>query len=407
MSEFIESIQMWINNLSVNSIIIFIMMIFMLIGAVDRIQGNRWGYGQQFEEGFHAIGPMMLAMAGVIAAAPVLAIVLKPIVVPIYQLIGADASMFAGTLLASDTGGYPLAMELAGNNAVGNFSGLLVANMLGATLVFTLPVGMSLMKEKDYPYLGACLGRAFCVKFRNTPFLAGIITIPIGCLVGGIVMNFTSYKMSLLSIIRNMLPVILMAALIVIGLWNWPEKMLKGFQKFGTGLKILITIFIAIAVFEYQTGIHFPLFRVMVEEDSNGTIPLENSFLICGQIGTILIGAFPMVKWMTKTFGSILSKVGKTFGMNEVGSAGLIATLANNIAMFNMIGDMNEKSKIINIAFAVSASFTFGDHLAFTAGVNPKMIVPVIVGKLTAGCTAFLLASALTSKLLVKIQIKK
>ena len=385
MSEFIESIQMWINNLSVNSIIIFIMMIFMLIGAVDRIQGNRWGYGQQFEEGFHAIGPMMLAMAGVIAAAPVLAIVLKPIVVPIYQLIGADASMFAGTLLASDTGGYPLAMELAGNNAVGNFSGLLVANMLGSTLVFTLPVGMSLMKEKDYPYLGAGV-------------LAGIITI---------VMNFMSYKMSLLSIIRNMLPVILMAALIVIGLWVWPEKMLKGFQKFGTGLKILITIFIAIAVFEYQTGIHFPLFRVMVEEDSNGTIPLENSFLICGQIGTILIGAFPMVKWMTKTFGSILSKVGKTFGMNEVGSAGLIATLANNIAMFNMIGDMNEKSKIINIAFAVSASFTFGDHLAFAAGVNPKMIVPVIVGKLTAGCTAFLLASALTSKLLVKIQIKK
>lgn len=85
------------------------------------------------------------------------------------------------------------------------------------------------MKEKDYPYLGAGV-------------LAGIITIPIGCLVGGIVMNFTSYKMSLLSIIRNMLPVILMAALIVIGLWVWPEKMLKGFQKFGTGLKILITI---------------------------------------------------------------------------------------------------------------------------------------------------------------------
>ena len=169
----------------------------------------------------------------------------------------------------------------------------------------------------------------------------------------------------------------------------------------------MITIFIAIAVFEYQTGIHFPLFRIMVEEDSNGTIPLENSFLICGQIGTILIGAFPMVKWMTKTFGSILSRVGKVFGMNEVGSAGLIATLANNIAMFNMINNMNEKSKILNIAFAVSASFTFGDHLAFVAGVNPSMIVPVIVGKFTAGCTAFLLASMLTPKLLEKIQIKK
>lgn len=116
------------------------------------------------------------------------------------------------------------------------------------------------MKEKDYLILVQV-------------FWQELITIPIGCLVGGIVMNFTSYKMSLLSIIRNMLPVILMAALIVIGLWNWPEKMLKGFQKFGTGLRILITIFIAIAVFEYQTGIHFPLFRVMVEEDSNGYNP--------------------------------------------------------------------------------------------------------------------------------------
>lgn len=92
MSEFVGCIQIWGSNLSVNSIIIFIMMIFMLIGAVDRIRGNRWGYGQQFEEGFHAIGPMMLAMAGVIAAAPVLAIVLKPVIVPIYQLIGADRS---------------------------------------------------------------------------------------------------------------------------------------------------------------------------------------------------------------------------------------------------------------------------------------------------------------------------
>lgn len=85
MSEFVECIQIWGSNLSVNSIIIFIMMIFMLIGAVDRIRGNRCGYGQQFEEGFHAIGPMMLAMAGVIAATPVLAIVLKPVIVPIYQ----------------------------------------------------------------------------------------------------------------------------------------------------------------------------------------------------------------------------------------------------------------------------------------------------------------------------------
>ena len=45
-------------------------------------------------------------------------------------------------------------------------------------------------------------------------------------------------------------------------------------------------------------------------------------------------------------------------------SAGLVATLANNIAMFNIMGEMNPKGKILNVAFAVSAAFVFGDHLA-------------------------------------------
>ena len=391
---FTESIRIWAGNLSVNSIIIFVMMIFMIIGAIDRARGNKWGYGEQFEEGFHAVGPMMLAMVGVIAAAPVLAILLKPFLVPLYQLIGADASMFAGTLLASDTGGYPLAMELAGNESIGNFAGLLVANMLGVTLVFTIPVGMSMMKAEDRPYLGAGV-------------LAGIITIPAGCIVGGLTMNLTPYKIRLDTILLNMIPVILVAALIAAGLWIWPDKLLNGFQKFGTVLNAIITIFTAIAVFEYQTGIRFPLFHIMVEANADGIIPLENSFLVCGQIGTILIGAFPMVKWVTRTFGSFLSRIGKAFGMNESGSAGLIATLANSLAMFNILGDMNEKGKILNIAFAVSAAFVFGDHLAFAAGVNPEMILPVVIGKLTAGCTAFLLASILTPKLLIKIQGKK
>lgn len=390
---FTESIRSWGSHLSVNSIIIFIMMVFMIIGAIDRARGNKWGYGEEFEEGFHAVGPMMLAMVGVIAAAPVLAILLKPLIVPLYQLIGADASMFAGTLLASDTGGYPLAMELAGNESIGNFAGLLVANMLGVTLVFTIPVGMSMIKAEDHPYLGAGV-------------LAGIITIPIGCIVGGLAMNLTPYKISMATILVNMIPVILVAALIAAGLWFWPAKLLTGFQKFGTGLNAIITILTAIAVFEYQTGIRFPLFHIMVEPNAEGIIPLENSFLVCGQIGTILIGAFPMVKWVTKTFGKALSKIGKAFGMNESGSAGLIATLANSLAMFNIIGDMNKKGKILNIAFAVSAAFTFGDHLAFAAGINPEMILPVVIGKLAAGCTAFLLANILTPKLLSKIQVK-
>lgn len=389
---FTESFGYWMANLSVNSVILFIMMIFMLVGAVDKIRGNKLGYGEEFDNGFLAMGSLAIAMAGVVAAAPVLAIILKPIIVPIYGMLGADASMFATTLLANDMGGYPLAMELAANENIGNFAGLILGSMMGPTIVFTIPVALSIIKPEDRPYLASGV-------------LAGLITIPLGCIAGGLVMNLTPYKISLATILVNLIPVILIAGAIVAGLWFIPERMIRGFNKFGTGVTVLITIFTAIAVFQYITGIHFPLFDIMVDPEKNGgVIPLEVGLLICGQIAIVLIGAFPMVKWITKTFGKSLEKVGSMLGMNEEGSTGLVATLANNIAMFNILDKMNPKGKIINVAFAVSAAFVFGDHLGFTAGANPEMIFPVVVGKLTAGITAVMLSLLLAPKLLEKVE---
>ena len=390
-SVFTDSFKDWIANLSINSIIIFIMMIFMIVGAVDKIRGNKKGYGEQFEEGFNAMGPLAIAMAGVVAAAPVLAIILKPIILPVYELFGADASMFATTLLACDMGGYPLAMNLAADESIGNFAGLILGTMMGPTIVFTIPVALSIIKKEDRPFLGAGI-------------LAGLITVPLGCIAGGLVMNMTPYKISIGSILVNLIPVIIIAGLIVIGLWFIPQKMISGFNKFGTGVTVVITFFTAVAVFEYQTGIKFPLMNIMVEPDADGAIPLESGLLVCGQISIVLIGAFPMVKWITDTFSKPLEKIGEKMGMNDAGSTGLIATLANNIAMFNIMKDMNAKGKILNVAFAVSAAFVFGDHLGFTAGVNNSMIFPVIVGKLTAGITALILANLMSPMLLAKVQ---
>ncbi len=387
-----ESLKAYIGNLTVNSVIITIMTIFMLVGAIDKIRGNKLGYGEQFDEGFNAMGPLAIAMAGVVAAAPVLSILLKPIISPIYTLVGADPSMFATTLLACDMGGYPLAMQLAADDTIGNFSGLILGSMMGPTIVFTIPVALSIIKKKDRPYLAAGI-------------LAGLITIPIGCIAGGLVMNLTPYKIGLSTILINLIPVIVVAGLIVLGLWFKPAKMIEGFNHFGTAVTVIITIFTAIAIFEYETGIMLPLFDIMVDPaKNNGVNGLESGLLVCGQIACVLVGAFPMVKWITKTFGSALEKIGGYLGMNDTGSAGMVATLANNIAMFNIMGDMNPKAKLMNVAFAVSAAFVFGDHLGFTAGNNPEMIFPVVVGKLVAGITALILANILAPKLLSKIE---
>ena len=190
---FTKSISEWFSTISINKIIIFVMMIFMIVGAVDKIRGNKKGYGEQFDEGFNAMGPLAIAMAGVVAAAPVLAIILKPVIVPVYELFGADSSMFATTLLACDMGGYPLAMQMASNETIGNFSGLILGTMMGPTIVFTIPVALSIIKKEDRGYLGAGI-------------LAGLITVPIGCIVGGLVMNVTPYKIDILTIVINLIP---------------------------------------------------------------------------------------------------------------------------------------------------------------------------------------------------------
>lgn len=388
---FISSMEDWLNHISVNSVIIFIMMCFMIVGAIDRLCGNRRGYGEALEEGLRSMGVLALAMAGVIAATPVLTKICLPVITPVYRLLGADPSMFAGTLLGSDMGAYSLALETAQNSNIGVYSGLILGSMMGTTIVFTIPIALTIVKKEDRSYLG-------------TGILCGLITIPIGCIVGGIAMRSTPYHMDMRTILINTVPVIIVGILLVTGLWIVPQKMIRGFSIFGNVITKLVTIFLVIAVFEYETSIKFPLFYLMIEPDQNGVIPLESGLLTCGKIAIVLMGAFPMVKWIEKTFARPLCRLGSKIGMNVDGVSGLLATMANNIAMFQKLDQMTSKEKLINIAFAVSASFVFGDHLGFVAGVNQEMVFPVVIGKLTAGVTALFLANVLSPILLSKMQ---
>ena len=364
--------------MGINDIIIYIMVIFMIIGGIDKILGNKFGYGEKFEEGFMAMGSLALAMVGVISLAPVLAKVLRPVVEPLYTALGADPAMFATTLLANDMGGYPLATELAKDPNAGLFAGLILGAMMGPTLVFTIPVALGIIEKEDRPYLAKGV-------------LAGMITIPLGCLAGGLVAGF-----GINMIIMNLIPIIIFAVLICIGLWLIPEKMTKGFTIFGQGVVIVITIGLMAAIVETLTGI------VVIP----GMAPLSEGINVIGSIAIVLAGAFPLVHFITKAFKAPLTKVGKQLGMNEVGAAGLVATLANNIPMFGMLKDMDENGKIINVAFAVSAAFVFGDHLGFTGGVNKSMIFPMIVGKLVGGITAIVVAKILFARKKNKLEAK-
>ena len=350
--------------MSINEIIVYIMVGFMVLGAIDKIIGNKFGLGEKFDEGIMAMGALAIAMVGVVSLAPVLATILKPIVVPVYGFLGADPAMFATTLLANDMGGYPLAMELALTREAGLFAGLILGAMMGPTIVFTIPVALGIIQKEDHPFLAKGV-------------LAGLITIPIGCLAGGLVAGF-----EIGMILSNLVPIILVSLLLALGLWLIPSKMINGFIVFGKGVVVVITIGLAAIIIETLTGF------VVIP----GMAPISDGISIVGSIAIMLAGAFPMVFAITKVFSKPLMKMGKLLGMNDVSAAGMVATLANNIPMFGLMKDMDNRGKVLNVAFAVSAAFVFGDHLGFTAGVEREMIFPMVVGKLVAGVTAVALA---------------
>ncbi len=360
--------------MSINEIIIYIMVIFAALGALDRIIGNKFGLGEKFEEGIMAIGALAISMVGIIALAPVIANLLKPVIVPLFGFLGADPAMFAGSILANDMGGAPLAEALAIDPNAGLFGGLIVGAMLGPTIVFTIPVALGIIRDEDRKYLA-------------TGVLAGVITIPIGSFVGGLIAGFP-----LMMVIRNLIPIIIFAVLIALGLWKFESAMVKGFTYFGKFVVAVITLGLGAGIVEKLTGI------VLIP----GMNPIEEGFTVVADIAIVLAGAFPLVYVITKVFKTPLLKLGKLLGMNDVAAAGLVASLANSIPMFGMMKDMDNRGKILNVAFAVSAAFVFGDHLGFTAGFNQAMIFPMIVGKLVGGITAVFVAMFIANKTLKK-----
>ena len=343
------------------------MAVFAALGAADRILGGRLGLGQEFENGIMTFGSLALSMLGIICLAPVLASVLRPAVVPVFRLLGADPGMFPGSILACDMGGAALALEMSEDRGAGLFGGVIVGSMLGATVVFTIPVALGILREQDRPFLAQGV-------------LAGIVTIPLGALVSGLLSG-----LALNLILRNLIPIILFALLIVLGLWKAETAMIKGFVLFGRFVTALITVGLAAAIVEALTGF------VLIP----GMAPLSEGYATIGSIAIILAGAFPLIYTITKVFHKPLMKLGGLLGMNEIAAAGLVATLANSIPLFGMLRDMDDRGKVLNVAFAVSAAFVFGDHLGFTASFAPELLVPVIVGKLVGGVSAVVVAALL------------
>lgn len=357
-----------------DNLFLIIVGVFAIIGSIDYAFGNKLGIGEQFAEGFLCMGPTALSMVGIICIIPLLKEIMTPVILPLSSVFGFDPSI-VGALLANNMGGYSLATQLASNEQLGLFSGLIVSSMFGATLVYSIPVGLGIVNKAKH----AAFAKGIMI---------GIITIPIGCIVGGLIMGLSIIDCGL-----NLLPIIVLSIIIILG-FKFNEKfVLNCFMGFSKGLNALIIISLGIVAFQSISQI-----KILSNVDD-----IYIGLQVVVEMGVAQLGILPLITFIIKIFHNVLEYIGKKMGISAVGTAGLITCCINAISVFTMMNDMDEKDIVIVNSFMVSAICAFTAHLSFTVSVNSSFVIPMILSKLISGIAGVILALIITKKQL-KIQ---
>ena len=88
------------------------------------------------------------------------------------------------------------------------------------------------------------------------------------------------------------------------------------------------------------------------------------------------------------TSATATAALGRLLGINSTAVSGLFFTMGNSVTTFETVDSMDERGVILNSAFAVSGSFVFIDHLAFTLSFNSDYVPAMVAAKLVAGVLA-------------------
>lgn len=382
----------------IGTFVIYIIMICAVIGAIASIVDSDSPLGREFSAGLHAIGYIFIPVAGIMASIPYLSAFVDAVAGPLFHAVGADPAMAATSIIAVDMGGYQLARALAQSQ-----EGWIMASgtgfMAGATIIFTIPVGLAMLDKDDHQYMAVGI-------------MCGVLAIPVGVLVSCLALGVMgiavrpeiaatgeathALAMNTLQVMRNIAPLIVFCLVLATCLKLFPKAMIRLFLGFGRVMYAAITLVLVFSIVEYFTGFFTRVFghwgfAPIIADAEDQFRALE----IAGYIGIMLCGAFPMVWLMNRFLQRPMQWVGARLGLSSAGTAGLLAAAANVLAMFRLVKDMPPRDKVLVISFAVCGAFMFGDHLAFSANFQPTIILPLLLGKLAGGIAGFAIAMRL------------
>ena len=346
------------------NVLTVIILVFFFLGAADYIIGNKFGIGEEFKKAFSLFAPMALSMLGMIVVAPQIGVWLMPVFDKFYAVFGIDPSIIPASLFANDMGGMALAQTVYKSEAFGKFNAFVVSSMMGTVISYTIPFSVGVVKQEQHYQLFFGL-------------LCGIITVPVGCFVAGLVCGLPA-----LGLLLNLLPLIILSILVGAALILIPKICIKCFSVFGVLMRTISVIGLICAVFTFLTKIQlFPAFDTF-----------ENGAFICANACVTLSAMMPLMFILSKLLDKPLGRLGQKVGINSISALSFLACLATNTTIFGVMDKMDKKGVVLNSAFAVSAAFVFGGHLAFTMAFDSTYVTPMIIGKLVSGVCAVAVA---------------
>ncbi len=353
------------------SVLTITILVFSVLGALDKIIGNRFGIGKEFEKAFMLLGSVALSIIGMVVISPMIAEFMQPLSQFLANTLHIDPSIIPASLFAIDMGGASLSAEMSLDNTIGMFNGLVVSSMMGCTLSFTIPFAFGVVGKEQHREL--LLG-----------LLCGIATIPTGCIVSGLMC-----KIPFVSLLLILMPLVIFSGIIAFGILKFPEICMKIFKIFSVFITMLITAGLMFGIINFLSG----------KEIIKGLATMEEGVMVCVNTVIVLSGAFPFIYILSKLLFKPLKFVGEKIGVNENSIVGIVSSFASSAPAFGMMEKMDKKGAMFISAFSISGAFVLGSHLAFTMAFNGEYIAPVVVGKLVSGILSLFLADIVFKKM--------
>lgn len=349
-----------------------VMLVFAFIGLIDKMFGSKTRLSSSFDKGLLTMGTMTVSIIGVSCVGVAFISNHSDFILSYLSKMPFDPSVLGGMLLAADMGGFAISSQLTSDVQMLVLNGVVLSSLFGQFVTFQLPVITSATEKENLP--GLLKG-----------FMIGIIVIPVGLMVSGFLLH-----LRFLTIIRQMVPILVLCVILILGLMKAPKQALSIFQ-----IVVNLTQFLVCALFLLTIlGIFIPdlAYADMDSVQEISVIVLKSTIIICGSM--------VLCESILKFFRAKLQKLALKLGTNEISIVAMLLNCATSLAILPLLGKMDDKGRMLNAAFSVSGAYFLGGQLGFVSSVaSPSTVTVYLAAKVLCGFASMALVHVLYDRL--------